>query len=217
MKLLRLLSIAAIMLGSAAYTFAQQPACTERRASAFNGFQIGMTMMDVKDMLEDPSVFDTKLAAQNKIGAQAVEILGSELKEKYSEAVESVNLTFVDKRLAVIKVTYNGSDSWMGAQDFFKQTAQKLGVPSPSSSSAASGRGGERARVDCTGFAVLMAYSFGVSPNVTIYDAAALKLVDSRSEKNPDGKVKQIGISPSIQVRPGSQNPNPNQNPFPPE
>ncbi|PYS48171.1 MAG: hypothetical protein DMF68_14010 [Acidobacteria bacterium] len=213
MKLLRLLSIAAIMLCSAAYTFAQQPACVQKRAPAFNGFQIGMTMMDVKDNLEDPSVFEMKLAAVNKIGSQNLEILGSELKEKYSEAVESVNLTFVDKRLAVIKVTYNGSDSWMGAQDFFKQTAEKLGVPSPSSSNSSSGRGGERARVDCTGFAVLLAYSFGVSPNVTIYDAAALKLVDQRSEKNPDGKVKTIGISPNIQR--GPSNPNPNQNPNP--
>src|ERR1051326_7235140 len=97
MKLLRLLSIAAIMLCGAAYTFAQQPACEQKRPQEFNGFQIGMTLMDVKDMLEDSSVFDRKLADVNKIGAQAIEILGTELKEKYAEAVESVNLTFVDK------------------------------------------------------------------------------------------------------------------------
>ena len=210
MKLLRLIILAATILTSAAYTFAQQPVCTQKRAPEYKGFQLGMTMMDVKDKMIDPSTFDSKLSAANKINSQAIQLLASELKDESAEAIESVNLTFVDKRLSAIKVTYNGSDSWMGAQDFFKQTATKLGVPSPSSPNSSTGRGGERARIDCTGFAVLLAYSFGVSPNVAIYDAAALKLVDQRSEKNPEGKVKQIGISPNIQRGPSNPNPNPN-------
>ena len=202
MKLLRLLMFAATILISAAYTFAQQPVCTQKRAPEYKGFQLGMTMMDVKDKMADPSTFNSKLSAVNKINSQAIQLLASELKDESAEAIESVNLTFVDKRLSAIKVTYNGSDSWMGAQDFFKQTAEKLGLPAPSSSSSTTrGRGGERARVDCTGFAVMLAYSFGVSPNVTIYDAATLKLVDERSEKNPDGEVKKINIGPSVPVR----------------
>jgi hypothetical protein len=202
MKLLRLFMLIITLLISAAHAFAQQPVCTEKRAPEYKGFQLGMTMMDVKDKMVDPSTFDGKLSAANKINTLAIQLLATELKEEYPEAVESVNLTFVDKRLASIKVTYNGSDSWMGAQDFFKQTATKLGVPAPpASSSTARGRGGERARVDCTGFAVMLAYSFGVSPNVTIYDSATLKLVDERSEKNPDGEVKKINIGPTVPVR----------------
>jgi ABC-type transporter Mla MlaB component len=202
MKLLRLIILAATILISAAYAFAQQPVCTQKRAPEYKGFQLGMTMMDVKDKMADPSTFDSKLSAVNKINSQAIQLLASELKDESAEAIESVNLTFVDKRLSAIKVTYNGSDSWMGAQDFFKQTSEKLGVPAPSASSSTTrGRGGERARVDCTGFAVMLAYSFGVSPNVTIYDAATLKLVDERSEKNPDGEVKTINIGPSVPVR----------------
>jgi len=202
MKLLRLIMLTATILTSTAYSFAQQPVCTQKRAPEYKGFQLGMTMMDVKDKMADPSTFDSKLSAANKINSQAIQLLASELKDESAEAIESVNLTFVDKRLAAIKVTYNGSDSWMGAQDFFKQTAEKLGVPAPSTSgSTTRGRGGERALVDCTGFAVMLAYSFGVSPNVTIYNAATLKLVDERSEKNPDGEVKQINIGPSVPVR----------------
>jgi hypothetical protein len=201
MKFLRLIILAATILTCAADTFAQQPVCTQKRPSEYKGFQLGMTMMDVKDKMADPSTFDSKLSSVNKINSQAIQLLGSELKDDSTEAIESVNLTFVDKRLSAIKVTYNGSDSWMGAQDFFKQTAEKLGVPAPPASSSARGRGGERARVDCTGFAVMLAYSFGVSPNVTIYDSVTLKLVDERSEKNPDGEVKQINISPTIPIK----------------
>src|SRR3954471_2274846 len=201
MKLLRLIILTATILTSAAYTFAQQSVCTQKRAPEYKGFQLGMTMMDVKDKMADPSTFDSKLSSVNKINSQALQLLASELKEEYAEAVESVNLTFVDKRLSSIKVTYNGADSWMGAQDFFKQTAEKLGVPPPSASSSPRGRGGERARVDCAGFAVMLAYSFGVSPNVTIYDSATLKLVDERSEKNPDGEVKQVNIGPAVPIR----------------
>jgi len=201
MKLSRLFILSATILLSAAYAFAQQPVCTEKRAPEYKGFQLGMTMMDVKDKMVDPSTFDGKLSSANKINTQAIQLLASELKEEYPEAVESVNLTFVDKRLASIKVTYNGSDSWMGAQDFFKQTAAKLGLPAPPASTSTRGRGGERARVDCMGFAVMLAYSFGVSPNVTIYDSATLKLVDERSEKNPDGEVKTINIGPTVPVR----------------
>jgi len=202
MKHFRLILSAVMLLTCAAYAFAQQPVCTQRSAPEYKGFKLGMTMMDVKDKMVDPSTFDGKLSAANKINTQAIQLLASELKEEYPEAVESVNLTFVDKRLASIKVTYNGSDSWMGAQDFFKQTATKLGVPVPQpSSSATRGRGGERARVDCAGFAVMLAYSFGVSPNVIIYNSETLKLVDERSEKNPDGEVKTINIGPTVPVR----------------
>ncbi|HYJ45120.1 MAG TPA: hypothetical protein VEV81_00805 [Pyrinomonadaceae bacterium] len=201
MKFLRLVAPAVIILACAVHAIAQQPVCTQRRAPEYKGFQLGMTMMDVKDKMADPSTFDSKLSAVNKINSQAIQLLGSELKDESVEAIESVNLTFVDKRLSAIKVTYNGADSWMGAQDFFKQTAEKLGVPAPAASSSQRGRGGERARVDCAGFAVMLAYSFGVSPNVTIYDPATLKLVDERSEKNPDGEVKQINIGPTVPIR----------------
>src|SRR5689334_18511624 len=201
MKFLRLIFAAAMLMTCAAFAFAQQPVCTQKRPAEYKGFQLGMTMMDVKDKMADPSTFDSKLSALSKINTQAIQLLGSELKDEYAEYVESVNLTFVDKRLSSIKVTYNGADSWMGAQDFFKQTAEKLGVPAPAASSSSRGRGGERARVDCAGFAVLLAYSFGVSPNVTIYDSEKLKLVDERSEKNPDGEVKQVNIGPAVPIR----------------
>lgn len=204
MKLLRFALPAVILLACAASAFAQQPTptCTQKRPTEYKGFQLGMTMMDVKDKMVDPSTFDSKLSALNKINTQSIQLLAVELKAEFPEAIESVNLTFVDKRLSAIKVTYNGADSWMGAQDFFKQTAEKLGVPAPQAAgSAGRGRGGERARVDCTGFTVMLAYSFGVSPNVTIYDSATLKLVDERSDKNFDGEVKTINIGPTVPVR----------------
>jgi hypothetical protein len=190
-----------ILLASAAYAFAQkqpqQPTCPLKQAPEFNGFRLGMTMFDVKDNLADTSMFDSKFSTGSRTGAQAVRISGTELKDEFAEGVDDVNLTFVDNRLAVVRLTYHsGAGNWLGAQDFFKQLSEKLGLPQPSPSNSSGGRGGEKYRADCIGFNVTLAYSFGVSPSVTISDAEAQKLVNERSEKNPDGKVKDIRITP---------------------
>lgn len=202
MKLLRPLMPVVILLTCAAYAFAQkqpatQPTCPLKQAPEFNGFQLGMNMMEVKDKLADTSLFDSKFSSGSKTGAQAVRISGTELKDEYAEGVDDVNLTFVDKRLAVIKLTYHsGAGNWLGATDFFKQLSEKLGLPQPSAANSTGGRGGEKYKADCIGFNVTLAYSFGVSPSVTISDAAAQKLVNQRSEQNPDGEVKDIRITP---------------------
>jgi hypothetical protein len=201
MKLLRLLILAATVSVCALSSFAQQPTCALKQAPEFNGFHLGMTALDVKDRLADTDLFDSKLSGVNKIGAQAVEILGSELKDEYAEGIDNINLTFVDKRLTVIKVTYNDGATWRNAQDFFKQVAGKLGLPQDPTSGATRGsRGNGKYRFECAGFAVTLAYSFGVSPSVTISNTVAQKLVDERSEKNPDGEVKQINITPTIRT-----------------
>jgi hypothetical protein len=207
MKFLRLLILAAIVLACASSSFSQQPPpCALKQAPEFNGFHLGMTALDVKDKIADTDLFDSKMSAVNKIGAQAVEILGSELKDEYAEGIDSVNLTFVDKRLAVIKATYNSAITWRNAQDFFKQVSEKLGLPQNSPSSATRGtRGNEKFRFECTNFAVTLAYSFGVSPSVTIANTEAQRLVDERSEKNPDGQIKTINVTPTM--RPPRPNP----------
>jgi opacity protein-like surface antigen len=204
MKLLRLMMTAVLFLSSAACAFAQQPAaCALKQPPEFNGFRLGMTSPEVKDILDDTSMFDSKISDANKTGAQAVRVTGAELKEEHAEGIDDVNLIFVDKRLAIIKATYHsGAGGWFGAQDFFKQLAEKLGLPQPSASTSAGGRGGEKYRLDCAGFNVTLSYSFGVSPSVIIADAAAQKLVEERSEKNPDGEVKDIMIRPPRPRRP---------------
>jgi hypothetical protein len=200
MKLLRSLPLLAIIFVSATVVLAQKPTCPLKQAPEFKGFQLGMSLDEVKDMLADTSMFDAKISG-NKIGAQAVRVSGAELKDEFAEGVDDVNLTFVDKRLAVIRVAYH-SGVWFGAKDFFKQNSEKLGLPEPAATDTSRDRGGERYRVDCVGFSATLAYSFGVSPNVTIADAAAQKLIEERAEKNPDGEVKQIRITPPTSRRP---------------
>lgn len=200
MKFLRIIPPSIILLVYATCAFAQQPAaCQLKQAPEFKGFQLGMSLPEVKTNLADTSLFDSKVIA-NRIGAQTVRISGAELKDEYAEGIDDINLTFVDKRLAVFRATYHGgAGNWFGAKDFFKQLSETLGLPQPTAAattSAASGRGGERYRVDCVGFNVTLNYSFGVSPSVTIADSAAQKLVEERSEKNPDGEVKDIRITP---------------------
>jgi hypothetical protein len=203
MKLLRSLMPVVILLASASYAFAQKkqqpppPTCPLKQAPEFNGFRLGMGMDEAKGNLADTSMFDSKFSTGSKTGAQAVRISGTELKDEYAEGVDDINLTFVDKKLAVIRLTYHsGAGNWLGAQDFFKQLSEKLGLPQPSSTNSTGGRGGEKYKADCYGFNVTLAYSFGVSPSVTIADAEAQRLVNERSEKNPDGEVKEIRITP---------------------
>lgn len=189
--------MAAILLSLAPYVSAQQPACQLRQAPELNGFRIGMVITDVKSRLADPSTFEAgTTASANKIGVQAIQILGAELKDEYSEGIDVINLTFVDMKLAIIKATYNGVVTWMGSQDFFKQVSQKLALPQPSPGNTSRGRGNEKYKLECTGFTAILAYSFGVSPSVTVYDTVAQKLVEGRAIQNPDGEVKDIRITP---------------------
>jgi hypothetical protein len=209
MKLLRSMMTVVILLASTAYAFAQQPTptCTLKQVPEFHGFQLGMRLPEVKDHLADDSMFDSKILA-NKIGAQAVRITGAELKDEYAEGIDDVNLTFVDKRLAVIRATFHsGAGNWLGAKDFFKQLSEKLGLPQPSSANSMGGRGGEKYKVDCIGFNVTLAYSFGVSPNVTIANTVAQSLIEERNKQNPDDSVQRppavtIGGPPRPQPRP---------------
>lgn len=203
MKLLRLTTMMVIVLAvCAADSFAQkQPACPLKDAPEFNGFRLGMSLFDVRDMLVDPSMFDSKLTLVSKLGSQALTLTAAELKEEHAEGIESMNLTFVDKRLSVIKATYIGGN-WMGSRDFFKQVSEKLSLPEPTAANSAGGRGSEKYKVECTRFSVTLSYSFGVSPGVLIADRDAQKLVDDRLEKNPDGETKDIRITPGRTRRP---------------
>lgn len=212
MKLLRLSMMITILLVCGVCAFAQQPTCQLKQAPEFNGFRIGMHIDDVKDNLADSSMFEEKRSSANKIGAQAIQILGSELKDEYSEGIDDINLTFVDKKLAAIKATYNAAMTWSGSQDFFKRVSEKLGLPQPPPGSSR-GRGNEKYKIECGGYTVIMAYAFGVSPGVTIYDTVAQKLVEQRNEQNPDGEVKDIRVSPGRSPR---TNPAPQPRPAPP-
>ena len=203
MKLLRSIMPVIILLACAASAFAQQPTCPLKKAPEFNGFRLGLTLPDVKSKLADTSMFDSKISSGNKIGTLAVRLSGAELKDEYAEGIDDMNLTFVDGRLAVIRATYySGAGNWLGANDFFKQLSEKLGLPQPSSSNSSGSRGSEKYRADCVGFNVTLAYSFGVSPSVTIADTLAQLMVNERREKAEEGKAKKITISPGQTRRP---------------
>jgi hypothetical protein len=192
-----------ILLASAACAFAQQPTCQLKKAPEFSGFRLGMTLPEVKGKLADSSMFDSKISEGNKVGTLAVRVSGAELKDEYAEGIDDIHLSFVDNRLAVIRATYySGAGNWLGAKDFFKQLSEKLGLPEPSSSNTTGSRGSEKYKIACTEFNVTLAYSFGVSPGVTIADSLAQEMVNERVEKESEGKAKKITISPGHTRRP---------------
>jgi hypothetical protein len=187
---------------------AQGPPCPVERAPALRGFRLGMPLAEVKGALEDSSLFDSKITGSTVVGSRAVRILGSELKGDNAEGVDDVDLVFVDDRLSNIKVNFNSGMHWDSASDFFKRMSETLGLPQPSGEEArGSNQRNQKYTVECSSFAVTLAYAFGVTPSVAITDMAAQRKVGERREKAAEGEVKTIDITP------GTRRTNPNPNP----
>ncbi len=203
MRLFHCSALITITLLCAVCICAQSPTCTLKQAPELHGFRLGMTALEVRSNLTDPTAFESKAPSGTSTGPRAMRISGSELKPVNAEGVDDLNLTFADNKLAVIKVTYNGAVKWDGAQDFFARVSEKLGLPLPAASTSA-GRGGggnEKQRTECAGFAVTLAYSFGVSPSVIVSDTVAQKSLDRRREKQEEEDAKEIRITPSSRPR----------------
>lgn len=209
--------LAAITLCCAAFAFAQPPpqppaACALKQAPALQGLRLGMTAVEVKKSLADASMFDSRRSAANAVKSSAVNISASELTEENGLGVENIYLTFVDERVAHIKVTYNSAMRWDGSQDFFARVAETLGLPKPVGSDSIYGSGGnERYVVSCNEFKAILAYAFGVSPNVTVSNTLARQTVDKRRDREEEQGARETQILPSIR-RPGST-----RDPVPPQ
>ena len=201
MKLVRVpLSIGIIlMFASLAFGQKSQPPCALKQAPQFRGFHLGMTTMDVRGKLEDTTLFDLN-APRTGPGSQAVRLGAAELKEEIAEGIDEINLAFVDGKLALIKVTFNDVVPWDNAQDYLTKMSATLGLPAPVPANTTGNRGNEKYKFECLGFAVALAYSFGVSPNFTINDMAAQRIADQRLSN--EGDVRKITISPNTTGRP---------------
>jgi hypothetical protein len=207
--------LAAMIVASVASSVAAQggaaakgaSSCALKEAPELAGFRLGMSPQAVKKSLADASMFDNHLSAKSSTGVRAVNITAPELSEKAGEGIESVYLSFVDEKLTHIKVTFNGAGQWDGLQDFFARESEKLGLPKPAGASSFEGSGGnEKYSVRCEAFSAVLAYAFGVSPNVAVSDMAARTLVDKRRDKDETG-VRQTRVR--SMPRPGPQPPNP--------
>ena len=196
MRLLRFTAGLTIILASTAYSPAQQPACTLKRAPELRGFRLGMASIEARKNLAETEVFDSTMSSAGHQGSAAALISAYQLKPESAEGVDNIYLNFVDNRLAVIKVTFNGSAGWENAQDFFARAAESLGLPRPPDAASVygAGTGNDKYKIECNGFVVTLAYSFGASPNVTMFDTAAQKIVDQRREQeNTTTRRKTIG------------------------
>lgn len=199
MKLVRVPLVIGIILAFAALASAQKSQCALKQAPQFRGFHLGMTTLDVRSKLEDATLFDLN-APRRGPGSQAVRLSAAELKEELAEGIDEINLAFVDGKLAVIKVTFNNVVMWENAQDYLAKMSETLGLPKPIPANTTGDRGNEKYKFECTGFAVALAYSFGVSPNFTINDMAAQKVADGRLSE--EGDVRTINLTPNTTRRP---------------
>lgn len=206
MKLFRLALLLTVVAASAVFGFAQKKSqatpCAINQAPVFRGFYLGMSTLEVRSKLEDTTLFDLNVP-KSATGSHAVRISAAELKEELAEGIDEINLAFVDGKLAAIKVTYSGAETWDNGQDFINKTSASLGLPQPTATTgngSSENKGNEKYRFECKGFAVTMAYSYGVSPSFTINDTVAQKLADERLKD--EGDVKKITIGPGTTTVP---------------
>ena len=196
------------------------PTCALKEAPKLNGFYLGMTLTEVKKSLADSSMLEAKMSTISAVGSRAVNINGSELSPENGEGVENVYLTFVDERVAQIKVTYNSARRWDGPDDFLARESQSLGLPKPSAGQGTlQGSGGnEKYTVECGEFNATLAYAFGVSPNITVANSVARKLVDKRLNKQETGgREKRTTILPRLPAPPPDPAPPKPNDPHPNE
>jgi hypothetical protein len=200
MKAIRVPIVLIIILTATGLASAQkaQP-CALKQAPQFRGFHLGMTTLEVRSKLEDTTLFDLN-APRKGPGSQAVRLSAAELKEDVAEGIDEINLAFVDGKLALIKVTFNNVITWESAQDYLAKMSETLGLPKPVPANTTGDRGNEKYRFECTGFAIALAYSFGVSPNFTINDMAAQRVTDERLSN--EGDVRTINVTPRTTRRP---------------
>ena len=229
MSSIRFSMLAAIIIVCAAAVYGQkQPqkqlplsVCPVRQAPELVGFRLGMTTAEVKESLADSSMFDSRMSSHNEVGSSAVNIPAADLNPEAGDGIESVNLTFVDNRLSQIKVTYNSASQWDGVQDFFARESQRLSLPKPNGPDSLQGSGGnEKYAVRCEAFTAVLAYAFGVSPNIIVSDVAARKTVDNRREAEGTkvNETKRLTIGrqpvdphPAPPPQPGDPNRGPTQ------
>jgi hypothetical protein len=192
-----------LILTCFAHNFAQQPGCALKQSPELYGFRLGMPLLEVSGKLTDPGVLGSKMSSKNGIGTSVVNLSAAEIKLESDDAIESIALTFVESRLTVIKVTYNGDGQWSGAQDYFVKVSEKLGLPKPSAQdqSGVSNERGGRYTVECIKFKIALAYMFGVSPTITLSDKVAESDVDKRREKEEDNSAPKKRIRPGLPPR----------------
>ncbi|MGH9942301.1 MAG: hypothetical protein ACRD9R_08085 [Pyrinomonadaceae bacterium] len=202
MRLKRLLAPAAIILVCATQLAAQQTPCALTQAPEFRGFRLGMTPSEARESLDDPTLFDAKLSPGSNAESTAVRLSGAELKPETGEGIDDVNLSFVDGRLSFVRVSHHADALWSNSREFVERVSESLGLPKPGNSPAAGNGGNDKYQINCNGFAVTLAYLYGVSPTVTMVDTAAQKVVDKRKEKQVETRKKTISPFPDSRPRP---------------
>jgi hypothetical protein len=203
MNLMNISFLVAFLLFSGAAVSAQTAACASQQVPELRGFRLGMNLLEVRKTLAETTLFDTKVSQTNSVGSRAVRISGAELKEENGEGVDDVDLTFIDERLSMIRITYNSAMRFEGAQDFLKRVTESMGLSGISATEVTQvgNRGNEKYKLECKTFSVSLVYSFGVTPNVTLADSEAQRAVKERREQQGEGEIKTIRISPGGRPR----------------
>lgn len=166
---------------------AKQAGCrlTLAEVPELRGFRLGMTLRQVKEKITTESYFDN-LYTLSEFGERSIRITGYQLKGENSKGVSDVGFEFLDDKLTLIKVTYDGSVRWKSSQDFISRVVEALGLP-PSGESRRS-----EYRLDCSGFSIEIDYGSGYMPTVRIYDPEAPRVVAKRRADKEEKKRREF-------------------------
>ena len=113
----------------------------------------------------------------------------SDLNAKYFtdlSGVRSIELTFVDQKLASIQLTYTDEIKWASLEEFTQKSAETLGL----NGDWISGRYNSGYQIGCQGFSVETGTSYpGMSIKLT--DTAQMQIVADRKKRSKDEEERQ--------------------------
>jgi membrane-bound lytic murein transglycosylase D len=158
---------------------------TLAQAPELRGFRLGMTLAQVKEKITSESYFD-RLYTVSEFGERSVRVSGYQLKAENSKGVSDAEFEFLDDKLTLLKVTYDGSVRWNSPQEFVSRVVEALGLP-PSDDSRRSAY-----RLECSGFIVEIDYSSGYMPTIRIYDPEAPRVVAKRRADKEEKKRREF-------------------------
>jgi hypothetical protein len=160
-----------------------QPACALKLAEspALRGFRLGMSLREVTARFRNFTMPETDSCGRLNLdfSEEWGTLKNLALKPEELTGISRLRLTFVDERLAYIRVTYSRDSAVSNPQEFRAALSDSLALPGKWRVTGGGGDNWDQAHViGCDGFKVMAGYWVG--PYVELHDVEALRTVLQR-------------------------------------
>jgi hypothetical protein len=176
-------------------SLAQSAGCPSGSSVVVRGFKLGMTESDVLRRYPKIEIYDQKTGNGVTTSSSGQSpALDAVFSEEVRKGIGTIDLVFLDKKLAKIEVAYDGFTEWVSMTEFVNAIAGPLKLPEAVSWKAEDKR---TLKLSCSDFEATIIWEqkrsqYEVQKQVLILSIAKFKdVVDSR-EKNKNESQKKV-------------------------